>query len=105
MCENCMHLEYDETIGISRADRERVDEVLHQTGTYELRKRAIGQLSGGQMQRVMLGRAIVNRPRLPVLDEPNSYIDKRFEEKLDGLLREINQEETFIITFQVYPFA
>ena len=82
---------------ISRADRERVDEVLHQTGTYELRKRAIGQLSGGQMQRVMLGRAIVNRPRLLVLDEPNSYIDKRFEEKLYGLLREINKDTTMLM--------
>lgn len=82
---------------LSRGDEERAKEVLEMTGMYEMRDRTIGQLSGGQMQRVMLGRAIVNRPDLLVLDEPNSYIDKRFEEKLYGLLREINRDTTILM--------
>ncbi|MEG1616431.1 MAG: ABC transporter ATP-binding protein [Bacteroidales bacterium] len=81
----------------SRADRERVAEVLQMTGMYEKRKSSIGALSGGQMQRVMLGRAIVNHPKLLVLDEPNSYIDKRFEERLYELLREINKTTTILM--------
>jgi ABC-type Mn/Zn transport systems, ATPase component len=76
---------------------ERVNEVLHQTGMYEYRNRAIGELSGGQMQRVLLGRAIINRPRLLVLDEPNSYIDKRFEERLYELLHEFNKTGTILL--------
>lgn len=77
--------------------KERVKEVLEMTGMYDFRNRSIGALSGGQMQRVMLGRAIINKPELLVLDEPNSYIDKRFEEKLYALLRELNKHTTILM--------
>ncbi len=39
-------------------------------------ERAIGQLSGGQLQRALLGRAIVSDPSVLILDEPSTYIDK-----------------------------
>lgn len=80
-----------------RAMRERVDEVLALTEMSAFKRRAIGMLSGGQMQRVLLGRAIINRPELLVLDEPNSYIDKRFEERLYSLLRELNKTTTILM--------
>ena len=57
----------------------------------------IGQLSGGQMQRALLGRAIVSDPKAIILDEPNTYIDKRFEARLYSLLAEINKERTIIL--------
>ena len=59
--------------------------------------RAIGQLSGGQLQRAMLGRALVSNPEVIILDEPNTYIDKRFEAKLYELLEEINRERAIIL--------
>ncbi len=62
-----------------------------------LESRAIGELSGGQLQRALLGRALVSNPEVVILDEPNTYIDKRFEAKLYSLLEEINKERAIIL--------
>ena len=59
--------------------------------------RAIGELSGGQLQRVLLGRALVSNPQAVILDEPNTYIDKHFETKLYALLEETNKECAIIL--------
>lgn len=77
--------------------KERVEEVLGQMGLEELSGRAIGELSGGQLQRVLLGRSIVSRPKVLILDEPNSYVDKRFESRFYQLLEEINKESAIIL--------
>lgn len=76
---------------------ERVEEVIAQMGLEELYGRAIGELSGGQLQRVLLGRSIVSRPQVLILDEPNSYVDKRFESRFYQLLEEINKESAIIL--------
>ena len=60
----------------------QVERTIARMGLEGLEQRAIGQLSGGQLQRALLGRAIVSCPQLIILDEPNTYIDKRFEAKL-----------------------
>lgn len=77
--------------------KERVEEVIVQMGLEELSGRAIGELSGGQLQRVLLGRSIVSRPQVLILDEPNSYVDKRFESRFYQLLEEINKESAIIL--------
>ena len=66
-------------------------------GLEGLEQRAIGQLSGGQLQRALLGRALVSNPQVVILDEPNTYIDKRFEAKLYSLLKEINRERAIVL--------
>lgn len=81
----------------NKEQRERVEEVIRQMGLDELAERAIGELSGGQLQRVLLGRSIVSRPQLLILDEPNSYVDKRFESRFYPLLTEINKESAVIL--------
>ena len=65
--------------GFNDQQQKRIDEVVAQMGLEELVKRPIGELSGGQLQRVLLGRSIVSDPQVLILDEPNSYVDKRFE--------------------------
>ncbi|MEG1685361.1 MAG: ATP-binding cassette domain-containing protein, partial [Bacteroides sp.] len=81
----------------SKQQHEQVAEVIHRMGLEGLEKRAIGQLSGGQLQRALLGRAIVSNPDVVILDEPNTYIDKRFEAKLYQQLEEINKERAIIL--------
>ena len=54
-------------------------------------------LSGGQAQRALLGRAIISEPDVVILDEPNTYIDKRFEAQLYELLDEINHTSAIIL--------
>jgi zinc transport system ATP-binding protein len=76
----------------SAGQRDKVREIISRMGLEGLEKRSINQLSGGQLQRALLGRAIVSDPALVILDEPSTYIDKRFEAKLYSLLSEINRE-------------
>ena len=76
---------------------EQVREIISRMGLEGLEKRAIGQLSGGQLQRALLGRALVSNPEVIILDEPNTYIDKRFEAKLYSLLEEINKERAIVL--------
>ena len=83
--------------GFGRSERKRVDEVLERTHLLDLRKRAIGELSGGQLQRVMLCRAIISNPKLLVLDEPANFVDNRFENELYMLLRDLNEDMTIVM--------
>lgn len=81
----------------SKEQHEQVRQIIARMGLEGLEDRAIGQLSGGQLQRAMLGRALVSNPEVIILDEPNTYIDKRFEAKLYELLEEINRERAIIL--------
>jgi ABC-type Mn/Zn transport systems, ATPase component len=77
--------------------KKKVSEVITRMGLEGLAKRSIGQLSGGQLQRALLGRAIVSDPQVVILDEPSTYIDKQFEARLYELLEEINKECAIIL--------
>ena len=76
---------------------ERIKEVLARVGLSELSDRTIGKLSGGQMQRALLGRALVALPEVLVLDEPSSYVDQSFEERMHEMLRDENKRGTTIL--------
>jgi len=78
-------------------DYKRVDEIINQLGLNGIENRQIGQLSGGQLQRVLLGRAIVAHPQLLILDEPNTYLDSEGEERLYDSLEQINEESAIIL--------
>ena len=59
--------------------------------------RAIGHLSGGQLQRVLLARAFVSRPMLLVLDEPSTYVDRDFETSMLSLLPQLQKESAIVM--------
>ena len=75
----------------SRVDMRRAGELLAMAGVYDVMHRPIGEISGGQMQRAMLCRAIISEPRLLILDEPTTYVDNRFEKELYALLQELSR--------------
>ena len=81
----------------SNEQHELVRQMIIQMGLEGMDKRAIGELSGGQLQRALLGRALVSNPEVIILDEPNTYIDKRFEAKLYSLLEEINKVRAIML--------
>jgi manganese/iron transport system ATP-binding protein len=76
----------------SAADRAAVDEAMARVGMQELRRRQIGELSGGQRKRVFLARALAQDGRVILLDEPFTGIDVRTEEQIVALLRELRDE-------------
>ncbi len=77
--------------------REQARTVIARMGLEGMEQRAIGALSGGQLQRALLGRAIISDPEVVILDEPSTYIDKRFEARLYELLAEINKDCAIIL--------
>lgn len=81
----------------NKEHHEQVRHIITRMGLEGLEKRSIGQLSGGQLQRTLLGRALVSNPEVVILDEPNTYIDKKFEARLYSLLEEINRERAIIL--------
>jgi len=84
---------------ISRADRERAQMLLQRVGLAEHAHKRPVQLSGGQQQRVAIVRALMNRPRLVLADEPTGNLDTQTAAEVFGLLHELNREEgtTFLI--------
>ena len=81
----------------TKEHKEKAHQVIVRMGLEGLEERAIGALSGGQLQRALLGRAIISDPEVVILDEPSTYIDKRFEARLYQLLAEINKDCAIIL--------
>ena len=80
-------------------EKRRVDEVLAMVSLNGLGKRGAHELSGGQRQRVALARALVMRPKVLLLDEPLSALDKKLREQMQVELRRLQQAVgiTFIL--------
>jgi len=74
----------------SSEENGRSNDLMNEMGIFSIRHKAIGELSGGQIQRALLCRALVNEPRLLILDEPNTYVDNRFERELYEKLKLLN---------------
>lgn len=72
-------------------DRQKAEELLDKYGMKEYKKSPIGDLSGGQMQRVFLCRAIISSPKVLILDEPTTYVDSNFEKEFYPILNELNK--------------
>ncbi len=81
----------------SRQIKEKVNRLLLQMGIENIRNKAIGDLSGGQMQRVFLCRALLSDPKILILDEPDTFVDNRFEGELYGWLKELNREMAIVL--------
>lgn len=80
-----------------KVERQRALEILERASLRELEHRPIGELSGGQLQRVMLCRAIVSEPRLLILDEPTNFVDNRFENELYNLLHHLADNMAIVV--------
>lgn len=79
------------------ADRAAVEESLRRVGMWDYRDRQIGELSGGQKKRVFVARALAQRGRVILLDEPFTGVDVKTEEAIVTLLRELRDEGRLIL--------
>lgn len=76
----------------TKEDHKLFDEVCNMLHIKNIIGKRIGELSGGQRQRVMLARAMITKPKLLILDEPCSGLDKKISDKLYNILLNINKE-------------
>ena len=70
-----------------------IDELLKTVGAQKLAGSSVGKLSGGELQRVMIAKAIVNDPKILFLDEPASGVDIEGQERFYDLIKRLNREK------------
>ncbi len=83
--------------GYTQEDKEIAINALKVVEIDNIRNQTIDSLSGGQLQRVLIARALASRPDILILDEPTANIDVRAEEDIFGLLKQYNDHMTIIV--------
>lgn len=81
----------------SASDKRKALDLLDQMGISKLADVTASELSGGQLQRVLICRALISSPQLLILDEPNTFVDNRFEQEMYELLRSLNKEMAILM--------
>lgn len=94
-----------------KSEVEYIGSLLDTVGARELENRKIGSLSGGELQRIMIARAIANSPRMLFLDEPASGVDIEGQERFYDLVERLSRVEGITVVLishdlnVVYRFA
>jgi len=81
----------------SREEKRKAADILGELGLSTLSRSPLNQLSGGQLQRVFLARAVIGEPRLLLLDEPGNFVDSLFESTFYDRLKELNKKMTIMM--------
>lgn len=89
--------------GISnKAERKEVcDALLHQTNLYEVRKRYIGDYSGGMRQRFGIAQALLGNPKVVIVDEPTAGLDPQERNRFHNLLSEVGENIIVILSTHI----
>ncbi len=83
--------------GYGAEDRTAAERAMRETQVWDVRAAPIGTLSGGQLQRALVARALVSNPKLLILDEPTSNIDVLAEADIFQLFRALNERMTIVV--------
>ncbi len=81
----------------SPRDLEIVERAMNETDTLRFKERSFGQLSGGEMQRVVLARAVAQEAPAMLLDEPTAALDLHHQQKILQILSELNARGTTVV--------
>jgi zinc transport system ATP-binding protein len=83
--------------GMSSSDKNKAHAVIEELGLSGMSASSLSELSGGQMQRVFLGRAIIGNPKLLLLDEPGNFVDATFENDFYEKLKDLNSRMAILM--------
>jgi zinc transport system ATP-binding protein len=82
---------------MTSSDKKKAGKVIMELGLTGMENSTLNELSGGQMQRVFLARAIIGDPKLLLLDEPGNFVDTNFENDFYEKLRELNKRMAILM--------
>jgi len=82
---------------MNAGDRKRASEIIREMGLEGFEKSTLSKLSGGQLQRVFLGRALIGNPVLLILDEPDNFVDTSFENEFYAKLHSLNERMAILL--------
>ena len=74
-----------------------VHNMLEEVGLLGFEKKLAGELSGGQLQKLYIARALINNPELLILDEPSTGIDVKGQKEIYAILKRLNQDSKITI--------
>lgn len=83
--------------GYTRRDKALAMELLEMADIADIADSQIGDISGGQLQRALLCRAVILSPKMLILDEPANFVDNRFESELYALLHRLNEKMAIVM--------
>ncbi len=87
------------------ADRRLAARLLDEEGIGDIASQPIGEVSGGQMQRALLCRAIISDPQLLILDEPTNFVDSSFGRELYAMLQRLNNRMAIVMITHDHDIA
>ena len=82
---------------MSASDKKKAENVIDELGLSGMSESTLNELSGGQIQRVLLARAIIGNPRLLLLDEPGNFVDTTFENDFYEKLKDLNKRMAILM--------
>jgi zinc transport system ATP-binding protein len=91
--------------GYLPTDYEMAHKAMRETETFNVKNRPIGSLSGGQLQRVLIARALASDPEIIFMDEPTANIDLRGESELFELLKKLHERATILVVSHDIAFV
>src|SRR5664280_78570 len=83
--------------GMTSSDKKKAHDVIDELGLSGMAASFLSELSGGQMQRVFLARAIIGNPKLLLLDEPGNFVDTTFENDFYEKLKDLNKRMAILM--------
>jgi ABC-2 type transport system ATP-binding protein len=84
-----------------RESDKKVDELINLVGLYDVRNKAVGKFSGGMKRRVGIAQALLNDPKIIILDEPTAGLDPQERTRFRNLLSEISKDKIIILSTHI----
>lgn len=87
-----------------RQDNELIKTILEKTGLSKLKDRPLGLASGGEKQKAYLAQALLNEPKVLILDESTASLDVEVKMQLMDLVKELNEKENLTVIFITHDY-